>query len=66
VIASTALAVASAFGQWLGTPSPSLPVMADTHGVLNAAGFALAGVVGWSGEQAPGLPSTNSWPRQET
>jgi uncharacterized membrane protein len=56
VIASMALAVAYAFGQWLGTPSPSLRVMANTHGVLNAGGFALAGVLGWSREQRRGAP----------
>ena len=56
VIASMALAVAYAFGQWLGTPSPSLQVMANTHGVLNAVGFALAGVLGWSREQRRGAP----------
>lgn len=47
VMASMVLAVLYSFGQWLGTPAPSLPVMARTHGVLNALGFSLAGVLGW-------------------
>ena len=48
VIVSMLLAVAYAAGQWLGTPAPSLPVMVRTHGALNALGFALAGLAGWS------------------
>ena len=47
VIASMALAVLYALGQWLGAPAPSLPAMVRTHGALNALGFALAGTTGW-------------------
>lgn len=47
VVVAMGLAVAYALGQWLGTPAPSLPVMARTHGVLNSAGFGLCGVLGW-------------------
>lgn len=47
VLAAMLLALAYAFGQWLGTPAPSLATMAWTHGVLNAVGFAFSGVVGW-------------------
>lgn len=54
VIAAMALAVAYGFGQWLGTPAPSLPAMVRTHGVLNSAGFALCGVLGWMTEQRGG------------
>lgn len=56
VVVSMALAVAYALGQWLGTPSPSLSFMVPTHGLLNAAGFGLAGVVGWSWEKERGAP----------
>lgn len=41
------LAVQWAVGTNLGTPALSIPDMARTHGVLNAVGFALAGVLGW-------------------
>lgn len=41
------LAVQWALGTNLGTPALSIPDMARTHGVLNAVGFSLAGVVGW-------------------
>jgi hypothetical protein len=47
VVAAMLLALSYAFGQWLGTPAPSLETMARTHGVLNAVGFAFSGVVGW-------------------
>lgn len=47
VLASMVLAVLYASAQWLGTPGPSLPVMARTHGVLNALGFSVAGILGW-------------------
>jgi hypothetical protein len=41
------LALSYSFGQWLKTPAPSLTMMAWTHGLLNAVGFAFSGVVGW-------------------
>lgn len=47
VIVSMLLALSYAFGQWLGTPAPSIRMMAWTHGILNAVGFAFLGVVGW-------------------
>jgi hypothetical protein len=47
VAAAMLLALAYAFGHWLGTPAPSLEAMVWTHGVLNAVGFAFGGVVGW-------------------
>lgn len=55
VIVSLGLAVAYALGQWLGTAAPSLPMMVRTHGVLNAVGFGLAGVLGWLREENPGV-----------
>lgn len=45
--AAMVLALLYALGQWLGTPAPSLPAMARTHGVLNAFGFCFIGLVGW-------------------
>lgn len=56
VIAGVGLALAYALGQWLGTPAPSLLLMVRTHGVLNGAGFALAGAAGWNRVQARGAP----------
>ncbi len=41
------LAVQWAVGNNFGTPHLSVPDMARTHGVANALGFSLCGVVGW-------------------
>lgn len=48
VLVPMALAVQWAVGANLGTPALSIPQMAATHGVANAVGFALLGVLGWS------------------
>ena len=45
--ASMVLAVSWALGEATGIPHPSLGWMAATHGVANALGFAVCGVVGW-------------------
>lgn len=47
VLVPMLLAVQWAIRSNLGTPALSIPDMARTHGVLNAFGFALAGVFGW-------------------
>lgn len=47
VLVPMALAVQWAVGANLGTPALSIPQMAATHGVANAVGFALLGVLGW-------------------
>ena len=47
VVASMALAIAYSTGEWLGTPAPTIAMMARTHGMLNAFGFCLAGILGW-------------------
>jgi hypothetical protein len=47
VLAPLALAVLYAAGRWLSTPAPSIRTMAWTHGLLNALGFSLCGVLGW-------------------
>lgn len=47
VLVPMLLAVVWASGWNLGTPAPTIPQMAWSHGVLNALGFALPGVLGW-------------------
>jgi hypothetical protein len=47
VVAPMLLAVQWAVGANLGTPALSIPAMAATHGVVNAVGFCLLGVLGW-------------------
>lgn len=47
VLVPMLLAVQWALGANLGTPALSIADMARTHGVLNAFGFALTGIVGW-------------------
>lgn len=47
VVAPMLLAVQWAVGWNFGTPALSIPAMAQTHGVTNAVGFALCGVIGW-------------------
>ena len=47
VLVPMLLAVQWAMGWNYGTPALSIPVMARTHGVVNALGFALCGVIGW-------------------
>jgi hypothetical protein len=45
--ASMVLALSWALGEATGIPHPSLAWMAATHGVANALGFAVCGLVGW-------------------
>ena len=47
VLVPMLLAVQWAIGWNYGTPALSIPVMARTHGVVNAVGFSLCGVLGW-------------------
>lgn len=49
VLAPMLLAVQWAVGVNYGTPTLSLDVMALTHGLLNALGFSLLGLLGWKG-----------------
>jgi hypothetical protein len=44
---SMVLAVSWALGEATGLPHPSIAWMAATHGVANALGFAVCGMVGW-------------------
>lgn len=61
VLAPMVLAVQWAVGHNLGTPALSIPDMARTHGVVNAVGFALAGLLGW--RLGPGRAPVVSPPR---
>ncbi|MEV7967726.1 YndJ family transporter [Sphaerisporangium sp. NPDC088356] len=45
--ATMVLALSWALGEATGLPHPSVEWMAATHGVCNAAGFALCGVAAW-------------------
>lgn len=47
VLVPMLFAVQWAVGANLGTPALSIPQMAATHGVANAVGFSLLGVLGW-------------------
>ena len=47
VLVPMVLAVQWAVGWNFDTPALSIPMMARTHGVANALGFALCGVLGW-------------------
>lgn len=47
VLVAMVLAVLYAVGQWLGTPAPTIATMTRTHGLLNALGYSLAGLIGW-------------------
>jgi hypothetical protein len=48
------LAVQWAVGHNLGTPALSIPDMVRFHGVANAVGFSLLGVLGWRLARRPG------------
>lgn len=47
VVVPMALAVSWALGQFADVPALSIPDMARTHGVINAFGFTLCGMLGW-------------------
>lgn len=54
VVAGMAVAAVYALGDWVGRDWLRIPRVAGTHGVLNALGFALCGLLGWLVEFAPG------------
>ncbi|AGZ44792.1 hypothetical protein AFR_32670 [Actinoplanes friuliensis DSM 7358] len=56
---SMVLAVSWALGEATGLPHPSLAWMAATHGVANALGFAVCGMVGWRRAGAYLAPGRN-------
>lgn len=47
LLAGMALAAAYSMGEFLGRPALSILAMARTHGLLNAFGFTLCGLLGW-------------------
>ncbi len=62
VVVPMLLAVQWAVGTNLGTFALSVPAMAATHGVLNAFGVTLAGVLGWRQAQRDPAPPPRSVP----
>ncbi|GAA3393649.1 YndJ family protein [Cryptosporangium minutisporangium] len=52
LVVTMALALDWALGEAFGVPKLSLTWMAATHGVLNAVGFGLCGVLAWNGLRA--------------
>ena len=54
MIFSTAYAIAD----FVGSEALTIPEMARTHGLLNAFGFCLAGLLGWLIETTPSQPSS--------
>jgi hypothetical protein len=45
--AAMALALIYSLGQYLNMPWLDIPAMLPTHGLLQAAGFVLCGLLGW-------------------
>ena len=52
VVVPMVLAVFWAAGQHLDVPALDIPTMARVHGILNAFGFSLAGLLGWAARDA--------------
>jgi hypothetical protein len=50
VVAAMALSAVYALGEFLRTGWLSIPEMARTHGLLNALGFVLCGLLAWTPE----------------
>jgi hypothetical protein len=61
VFAGMVLSASYAVADYMGSAALTIPQMARTHGILNAVGFCLPGLLGWlverSGCQSP-VPST--------
>jgi hypothetical protein len=55
VLAPMVLAVSWALGNTVGTPALSIPAMARLHGITNAVGFTLLGLIGWVRAAGPFL-----------
>ena len=52
VFAGMVFAAAYAMADFMGSDALTIPQMAQTHGLLNAVGFCLAGLLGWIVEQS--------------
>jgi hypothetical protein len=59
VFAGMVLSGAYAVGDFLGNDALTIPQMARTHGILNAVGFCLPGLLGWLVEHSRHLPVTS-------
>lgn len=59
VIVPMVLATQWALGQHTALPALSIPQMAATHGVANAVGFSLCGLIGWRLAPGPGGDRAN-------
>jgi hypothetical protein len=54
------LSGAYAVADYLGSGALTIPQMARTHGVLNAVGFCLSGLLGWLVESSVQWPVTDT------
>ena len=52
VFAGMVFAAAYAIADFMGSDALTIPQMAQTHGLLNAVGFCLAGLLGWIVEKS--------------
>jgi hypothetical protein len=60
IFAGIVLSGAYAVADYLGSDALTIPQMARTHGVLNAVGFCLTGMLGWLVERSSGQSSVVS------
>jgi hypothetical protein len=60
VFAGMVLSGAYAVADYLGSGALTIPQMARTHGVLNAVGFCLSGLLGWLVESSVQWPVTDT------
>ena len=58
VFAGMALSATYAIADYMGSEALTIPQMARTHGLLNAIGFCLAGLLGWLVESSAGSQVT--------
>ena len=61
VFAGMMLAGTYAVADYLGSDALTIPQMARTHGILNAVGFCLPGLLGWLVESGIQRPTTEMW-----
>jgi hypothetical protein len=59
IFAGIVLSAAYAVADFVGSDVLTIPQMARTHGILNAFGFCLLGLLGWLVE---GSPQSRSYP----
>jgi len=64
IFAGMVLSGAYAVADYLGSDALTIPQMARTHGVLNAVGFCLTGMLGWLVERSSGQSSVVSGQRE--